>query len=336
MKRNDCTINDNWTYNGMKVVFMENEFLKIGILVDRGSDIFHFEFKPLQKNLLLKLDKDIHNPNVVFSQMRNTNNQFEDYYYGGWQEILPNTAPMNLRGAELGQHGEVSLIPWKYAIVQDSPEEVSLKVWTRPLRMPLLIEKTLTIKKGESNLIIDEKLTNESNTSLAFMWGHHIAFGLELLGNGGRIETSATQFEAEILMPDHRLFKPGIKQDWPKVLDINENLVDGNTILPSSKHFSDLGYLSEFEGRAFYRIHTDEMEFSVHWDKVIFKSLWYWQERYASQDSPWWGNAFAIALEPWSAKWLPDPSAQEMKDNWLNIPENGSISTTLTTNCRLK
>ena len=154
----------------MKVVFMENEYLKIGILVDRGSDIFHFEFKPVQMNLLLKLDKDIHNPSEMFSQMRNTGSQFEDYYYGGWQEILPNSAPINLRGAELGQHGEVSLIPWKYSIVTNTPEEVALKVWTRPLRMPLLLEKTLIIKKGETSLIIDEKLRNESTSPLNIMW----------------------------------------------------------------------------------------------------------------------------------------------------------------------
>ena len=81
-----CSINDKWTYNNMKVIFMENEFLKIGILPGRGSDIFQFVYKPTGIDLMLKLDKDIINPTEVFSQDRSTTNQFEDYYYGGWQE----------------------------------------------------------------------------------------------------------------------------------------------------------------------------------------------------------------------------------------------------------
>lgn len=129
----NCTISDDWTYKGMRVVYMENAFLRIGILVDRGSDIFEFTYKPLGIDPLLRLPKGIKNPACEFSQMRFTSNQFEDYYYGGWQEILPNSPSFNYRGAVLGQHGEVALIPWNYAIINNSTEEVSLKVWTEPV-----------------------------------------------------------------------------------------------------------------------------------------------------------------------------------------------------------
>ena len=65
-----CTINDTHTHNDMKVVFMENEFLKIGILAGRGSDIFQFIYKPVGVDVMLRIDKDIINPNQIFSQMR--------------------------------------------------------------------------------------------------------------------------------------------------------------------------------------------------------------------------------------------------------------------------
>ena len=82
-----CSISDDWTYKDMKVVWLENDYLKIGILVGRGSDIFEFRYKPLDCDFMLRLAKGIRNPLQDFSQMRNTPNQFEDYYYGGWQEI---------------------------------------------------------------------------------------------------------------------------------------------------------------------------------------------------------------------------------------------------------
>ncbi|UCH66288.1 MAG: hypothetical protein JSW63_03930, partial [Ignavibacterium sp.] len=173
-----CCISDDWIYKGMRTIWMENDFIRIGILADRGSDIFEFSYKPLDVNFMLRLSKGILNPQMDFSQMRNTPNQFEDYYYGGWQEILPNTPSFNYRGALLGQHGEVSLTPWKYAIIENSTEKVSVKLWTTPLRVPVKIEKTLTVVVDQPTLFIEEKLSNASKTNLDIVWGHHIAFGL--------------------------------------------------------------------------------------------------------------------------------------------------------------
>lgn len=320
LMKEQCTINDKWTYNNMKVVFMENEYLKIGVLVDRGSDIFQFLYKPGNTDLLLKLDKDIINPKEVFSQMRDTSNQFEDYYYGGWQEILPNSPTMRYRGASLGQHGEVSLIPWSYSILNNSREEVSLKLWTRPLRYPILIEKTLRLGKGSSKLFIDEVLTNESNTELQLMWGHHIAFGLPFLSEGATIKTSATSFSAEKAMPEHRAIFPGKRFNWPNVEGLDGNLLDASKILPSNADkFSELGYLEDFKGDAHYSLLTDKVNFSLQWDKSVFKTLWYWQERYATQDSPWWGKTYAVALEPWTSRWYRDPSQGIMDKEWLKL-----------------
>ena len=330
----ECKINDKWTYNRMKVVYMENEFLKIGIMVGRGSDIFQYTYKPKGLDIMLRLDKDIVNPQDIFSQQRDTQNQFEDYYYGGWQEILPNSPPLNYRGAQLGQHGEVSLIPWDYAILNNSKEEVSLKVWTRPLRYPILIEKTMTLKRGDSSLYIDETLTNESDTDLHLMWGHHIAFGLPFLKDGASIETSATRFIAEEKMPDYRIFKPKTPQDWPLVETIDSGKIDASKIAKvSDGKFSDLAYLEEFQDQAYYKLATDQMSFMVQWDKSVFKSLWYWQERYATQDSPWWGKTFAVALEPWTNNWSENPTHTDMENDWLKLKSRQVLNTSIITSC---
>ena len=63
-----CTLSDDWTYKGMKVIFLENEFLRIGILADRGSDIFEFKYKPFDLDFLLWLPKGVTNPAYDFSQ----------------------------------------------------------------------------------------------------------------------------------------------------------------------------------------------------------------------------------------------------------------------------
>lgn len=326
------SISDDWIYRGMNVVWMENDYLRIGILAGRGGDIFEFRYKPKDVDFLLRLTKGILNPNVDFSQMRDTPNQFEDYYYGGWQEILPNSPGFKYRGASLGQHGEVSLTPWKHAILENTPEKVSVKLWARPLRMPILIEKTLTLEAGKATLFIDEKLTNESRTHLDIAWGQHIAFGLPFLQEGAKITTNARRFFAEPLMPPQRRFQPGIELDFPKALNINGLEDDASLIPPEpATPYSDLAYLSGFDDKAFYALknETKDVGFALRWDARIFGHVWYWTERYATRDAPWWGNTYAIALEPWTMCWRPDPEQAIADGEWLRLEAGETITTKL-------
>jgi hypothetical protein len=327
-----CTVSDDWTYKGMKVVFLENEYLRIGILADRGSDIFEFQYKPLDLEFLLRLPKGISNPAHEFSQMRNTSNQFEDYYYGGWQEILPNSPTFNYRGALLGLHGEVSLIPWRYTIVKDSDEEVAVKFVTRPLRMPLLIEKTLSMNKDNSKLAITEKLTNEANTHLDIMWGHHIAFALPFLKDGVSIETNAKTMEAESTISAPRRFTAGKVFNWPLAEKIDGKIDDASKIPPvETEPYRDLCYLKGYDTKAFYAIKNEKenIAFRIDWNGDLFKCLWLWQERFATLDFPWWGRCYTVALEPWTSAYTQKPEEAIAKREWLHMEAGQVISTAL-------
>ena len=331
----DCSVTDDWSLKGMKVVYLENAFLRIGILADRGSDIFEFKYKPLDLDFLLRLDKGIQNPAQVFSQMRDTHNQSEDYYYGGWQEILPNSPSFNYRGASLGLHGEVSLIPWKYAIVKNTAEEVAVKFWTRPLRMPLLIEKTLSLEKNSAQLKITEQLTNESGTQLDIMWGHHIAFGLPFLNEGASIDTNAKIMEVHDDIVAPRRYKAGKTYNWPQAEDPTGKAFDASVIPDTSAPaYRDLSFLSNFDtttNKAHYTITNAQQKvgFKVNWDASLFKCLWLWQERNASQDFPWWGKCYTVALEPWTSKYTNEPDKAIQNGEWLSIKAGEVISTSL-------
>jgi galactose mutarotase-like enzyme len=325
-----CKISDDWKYKDMQVVVMENDLLKISILAGRGGDIFEFKYNPKNVDFMLRLPKGIQNPNTLFSQMRNTSNQLEDYYYGGWQIALPNSPTFNYRGALLGQHGEVCLIPWKYSILDRGPQQIKLKLWTKPLRIPILIERTLTLSKGSATLQIEENIVNESGTHLDIMWGQHIAFGLPFLNKGAKVQTSAKKWIAEEDMPSHRRFTPGIEYDFPIMKNVAGVEIDGSKIPPKNMDpYSELCYLSDFEGDAYYSIvdQGHQIGFRLDWDKNIFKYLWFWQERLGTQDAPWWGDAYAVALEPWTSKWTETPHEEIKKGDWLKIEAGESIST---------
>jgi len=325
-----CAISDEWTYRGMDVVWLENDWLRIGVLPGRGSDIFEFRYKPADVDFLCRLPIGIRNPARDFSQMRDTANQFEDYYYGGWQEILPNSPVFVYRGASLGQHGEVSLTPWQHAVTEHGPRRAAVKLWTRPLRVPVLIEKTLSLDAGAAALTIEERLTNESRTRFDVMWGHHVAFGLPFLRDGAKIATNAAAFYADPDMPPERRFKPGLEQAWPVVQDLRGKRDDASVVPPeSAPPYADLAYLSGFGPRAWYAIKNPvhQVGFALEWDGGLFKHVWYWQERYASQDAPWWGRAYAVALEPWTTRYDANAEASIARGDWLSL-EAGQVITT--------
>ena len=327
----DCSITDHQEVNGMKVVWLENEYLRIGILIGRGADIFEYRYKPANLNFLLRIPGEIRNPTVEFAQKRDTNSQMEDYYYGGWQDCLPNSAPFVYRGASYGQHGEVWGVPWSYEIVQNNDDSVAIKCWVRPMRTPLLIEKTLTLTSGSKELNIDSKITNEGNTPFDFIWGQHIAFGLPFLEEGAVIETSAGSIMAEPAMPDKRRFKPGIETNWPDGIGLDGQTMDASSIAKAGENpYSELSYLSGFkEGRYSIINQTTQVGFGLSWDASLFKYLWMWEERNGTQDSPWWGRVYTVALEPWTAKWTKNPEEGIKNGDWERLEADESLDTTI-------
>ncbi len=330
--KNRCFITDKWQYNGMQVVWLENDLIKVGVLMGRGADIFEFRYKPADLNLLLRLPGEIKNPQRTFAQRRDTPNQMEDYYYGGWQETLPNSTSFNYRGSLFGQHGEVWAIPWEYSIIKNDPEEVSLKCWTRPMRTPLRVEKILSIKNNSPHLEITSSVMNESKTHFDLIWGQHIAFGLPFLKEGGYVDINAKKMETESEMPEHRRFKGGITTEWPDAVSISGEEDDARFIPPENEQpYSDLAYLSGFGETGRYTIMNKEktIGFGLEWDASLYEYVWFWQERYATTDSPWWGNTYAIALEPWTSKSSSDPEEAIQKGEWVRLDPGETKTTSL-------
>jgi galactose mutarotase-like enzyme len=317
---------------GLRAIFLENDLIKVGILVDRGSDIFEFTYKPKGVDFLLRLPKGIQNPQRHFSQIRNTKSQFEDHYYGGWQICLPNSPAFNYRGAELGQHGEVSHIPWSIVVKGETKNGLELKLKVSPVRIPITIERIFTLEENSTSLRIEERVSNESKTHLDIMWGQHIAFGLPFLKEGVKIDTNAKFMTTEPAMPANHKFKRDEKYHWPKALDTKGKQVHANQISAhGEEQYADLCYLDKLDEQAFYTIKNEKLNlgFGLQWDGRLFKDLWFWQERNATQDFPWWGDCYTVALEPWTSKWTQDPEKAIKNGEWLRLEARQTIETTL-------
>ena len=302
-----CWVSDQWKFNELKTIVLENELLRIVILVDKGTDIVEFRYKPANVDFLLQMPTGIRNPKHDVSSAPNSGT-FLDYFSGGWNEVLPNGGPfVNYRGAELGQHGEISLVPWGCAIIKHTAKQVIVRFSVDAIRTPFSVEKTLTLNANEAKLYIEETLTNRAGESVHCMWGQHIAFGRPFLDECAVIDVPDCKFLVHEAMDGYepRRFQP------ESISAINQvPAADGSGVVDArdvpaygGAKAQEMAYLTELQD-GWYAISNPHKNagFGVRFDHSLFKYIWYWQQLGdVASGYPWWGKLHCTALEPWTS-----------------------------------
>jgi hypothetical protein len=51
-----CRISDEWTLRGMRAAVIENELLRVLVLLDKGAEILEFCYKPLGLSVVRQVD----------------------------------------------------------------------------------------------------------------------------------------------------------------------------------------------------------------------------------------------------------------------------------------
>ncbi len=291
-----------FTYLGYAALSLENETLRITLLPGKGSDVIQFLYKPQDLDFMYVSQPGLR-PAGAMESLTAKGNAFLDYYPGGWQEILPNFGdPCEYKNATLGLHDEISLLPWKYTILRDDPDCISVLLEVHCVRTPFRLRKTLTLCPGGA-LEIAEELQNDSAETMDCTWGHHPAFGAPFLDDTCRIlmPSCRVKTQEQYVSPNSRLEK-GQDCEWPIVLGRNGEKIDLSRIPSKTAHSHDMAYLHGFEN-GWYGIFSDRLQlgFGMSWDAKIFKYLWFWQVFGGWVGYPWYGKSYNIGLEPVSS-----------------------------------
>jgi hypothetical protein len=301
-RKTGCRISLDYTYRGMRVAFLENDLIRVGVLLDKGADIFEFTYKPKDLDFMWQSPIEMRKPFVATSAL--PEGAFHDYFYGGWQEVLPSAgwASEPYLGTYQGLHGEVSLLPFEAAIQEDTPELISLRTWVRTYRSPLKLERTLSLQRDKGALFIHERLINESAGEFAIMWGHHPALGEPFLDEHCVVRAPAKKVEVLAFHPNG-LWEPGGDYDFPMVPNRrNGQRQDITRIQPRATRSVDVVFFKDLsEGT--YTITNEKLEvgFGMAWDASLFRYLWMWQVYGGHNDYPWYGRTYNCALEPFTS-----------------------------------
>src|SRR6185503_4201283 len=172
---------------------LENEKLRVTVIADKGADIYEFLYKPRDVDFMWRSWVGLRDrAHIVPTSARAEAGAHMDYYEGGWQELFPNCGTLSLhQEAEIGQHGEVLLLPWSYTITKDEPDEIEVRFEVRTIRTPFHLVKSMSLRRNEAVLRIHERVTNESGQSVSFTWGHHPALGWPFIDESCRVDLPA-------------------------------------------------------------------------------------------------------------------------------------------------
>lgn len=287
-------------YRRHAALWLENEALRVGILPEKGADIFEFVHRASGIQLLIEM------PGGLKPPTGQPQGEFLDNYEGGWQELFPNHGDAcGFRGQVLPMHGEVALLPWDVQVLQDNAAETCLHLQVRCQKTPFLLERTMRLRAGSTQLEILGKVTNESEQACEFVWGQHVTLGEAFLDGESRLDIPAST----LLTPD-MLFEPatarlapGQTSSWPAGRNRQGGTIDLAAIPGRQVHSHDDAFLTGL-ARGHYTVTSPHLglRFSLDWDEALFPWIAFWQPYGGADQMPFTGM-YGVGIEPWISRY---------------------------------
>lgn len=295
------------------------------LIPEKGSDIVSLRHIPSDTEFLWTT------PNGL---RRDTpSKSFIDNYEGGWQELFPTGGPpLMFRGAEMPKHGEVFSLAWNVVATEATRDRASITLEVKTVRSPFHIKKTITLHAGTGMIEIDETATNRGEEDLPVMWGHHPAFGGNFLDGSCKIDAPARRVWSYAL-PENELtgqFEVNVSGEWPLLKNKRGQMVDVSEIAPPTARTADMLFIGDFEDDWFAITNRDKkVGVALLFDRTVFPLFWYWRMLGGGTGYPWYGRAYAVALEPFTT--APDPAVTDIAHlkNTLIIPAHESANVRL-------
>lgn len=276
------SVSIDWTYRGIRTVILENELLRVIVMPELGAKIWQVTYKPKGKDLLW------HNPRIKPRPLPFHAN-YDDNFFGGWDELFPNDMPEELNGESMPDHGEIWTLPWEWALETHTEGEATLHLWVQTPISACRVEKWLTLRASESTLRFHHRITNIGSKDQPHLWKLHPAMAVD---EHCRVELGAKTMYIEDFGPP-RGGKTEVTYQWPYLTDTEATRHDMRIVLPPTARVNEFQYATELSEGWCALTHTkDEVGFALTFDRRVLASCWL----FASYGG--WRDLYTVVLEP--------------------------------------
>ncbi len=219
-------------------------------------------------------------------------------YRGGWQFLVPNAgSPCTVDDVPLPFHGEWSRT--NVEIVKQSSSSITVRSGTR---LPLVVERTITLLEDPLRVRIDTTIENVSASIVPFVWGEHPAF---VTSPGDRIDLPA----GRVVDASGSIASA---TTWP----VSSTAAQPLNIIPDTSPSEMLHYLPERPG-AWASLRRAEVGVGLAWDPTAFPHVWLWHQ-IGGQGLPWYGRTSLVAIEP-ASSWPAEGLAAAIERNQAHL-----------------
>jgi galactose mutarotase-like enzyme len=152
-------------------MILENEHLRVRIGAGRGARVEEFIDKKRKKDWVWRT-AEASNADAVLDLSAS----FDEHWAGGWEEVFPNDAPVELQGLNLVDHGEVWRRNWQQ---EPQTDKNSASFFISLSTYPALLRKKFLLDETEAKFTIDYEIESRADKALPFIFKFHPAIRIE-------------------------------------------------------------------------------------------------------------------------------------------------------------
>jgi hypothetical protein len=294
------------SFQGFPLIRLESNDIRVDVLPNFGGKILQIEHRVLERKFLW------HNPHLRLQSVP-LGASYDDNFFGGWDDLLPNDIAETVNGIDCADHGELWTMPLTAQIEQDCVQ-LSGRLPLTPLEFAKRIELL-----DDASFRISYSLHNVGQRPLDLLLKMHPALRIS---PGAEIRVPADR----ALVGDPAFSRFGHPFQWPNGTDSAGKALRAD-LVPEINGTCEFLYLNSLRRGECALAHREEnWQFHLSFDSRVFPCVWL----FASYGG--WQSLEMLILEPCTTWPISIPEAAAAGQR-LRLGSGEDLKTAL--NCRV-
>lgn len=286
--------------NNIKHISLENDYLKVEMIPDIGGRIISLIDKKTGHQFLWTNEK-------LPLERHSAGSEYDPYFYGGIDELLPNDMPEHINGVDSPDHGELWTMSLDYSVGEDSVTVSGLL----PLS-GLKYSREMRLYPDKPGIELKYRIINPTQSPKEFLWKFHAALNIE---KGDEIISPSKT--GKVVDPEYTRWTDLEPFSWPVLQNKRADMI------PEKDGSVDFFFLYDLkQGYMAWHRPEKKLAFMYSFDKSVFPYNWY----FASYGG--FLNHYTAVLEPCTSMPLSVREAARLKQCSVLQPEE-ELSTTV-------